>query len=161
MFQPVDYFVNENRFLAIANERHPERPHWLIKAVRAGPQWDVRGIDAFAYVRPEHTPKAIKVPIQVMNKSGGKSSSREAYYGRYPLLLGACLFIRVHRERSDEGIRATVYGELAKIRDSRADFSALLREYIRTPLPEEDMLVRALIKFRKAHLPEANPWLRK
>ncbi|HET8580868.1 MAG TPA: hypothetical protein VFL98_00145 [Candidatus Paceibacterota bacterium] len=122
----------EARFFKVCSERAGYTPGWFCKIKRADIAWDLRGVDAFAYIRCPHRAKRVKVPIQIKSSDAGRND----FLRTRPVHDIENILVFVVRDRDDDGhVRRTFYNELWKLREKGIDFDDFLRIAMQKKIP--------------------------
>jgi hypothetical protein len=137
----------EERFLTAANIKTLLTPEWFIKVEAGGVAWDVRGIDAFAYIEPIDGSKRMIVPIQVKSSTLAK----ERYIRKYPQHVTAGVVIMVVQPyRTDDEIRHQLYSFLGQVRNKNERYDEFLRRTMSQRLSYRGRQIRRMLIRRKA-----------
>jgi len=106
----------EKRFFEAMQVRTEQTPPWFKKIERADLFFDLRGIDAFAFVEYREGERRLRIPIQIKSSKTGAKEYRE----RHPLCYEhGVVVIVVKSNRTDEQLRQHVYTELGRARKQK------------------------------------------
>ena len=122
---------SEERFFRAAAVRLHHTPPWLIGIMKADVESDLRGIDAFAYVRYPKEWWAERIPIQI------KSSWErvDEHKKKHPELAKAkVVYMVMLHDRDDDAVRTILYAELDKLLKKNVRFEKFLVGFLSSRL---------------------------
>ena len=118
-------------FEAVGFMRSRFTPSWFIGIIPADFEYDLRGVDAIAYITYPGDTWASRIPIQIKSSWTGYWAYKEkhAKYG------GENVVIAVMRDEiSNDAIRATLYDDLNKIREENVRFDEYFQNLFAHPI---------------------------
>lgn len=102
-------YKTEERFLQAVKERNSDTPSWFRGVRRAGPKFDIKGIDFSAKIKRHDDEKYMSVPVQIKSSKSGRNS----YYEKHPEAKAVGVIVLVVHDGMKAGeIRQRLYGAL-------------------------------------------------
>jgi hypothetical protein len=130
----------EARFFEVVRAHHADMPQWLVGILPVGPEYDVRGVDAIAYVEFENVyyekdPRVGRIPIQIKSSVRGMLSflDRHEEFGADGVVV-----VIVNDDRDDDAILFSARLNLETAREKGKTFwDDYFRELFDTELTEK------------------------
>ncbi len=105
--------ATESRFFTALGIRTAQTPIWFQKVKPAHRLWDIRGIDAFAYVDYREGERRLKIPVQIKSSATGAKH----YYEIHQLCKEHGVHVIVVKStKTDDQLRQSAYAALGGIR---------------------------------------------
>lgn len=135
----------EERFFRIMRENN-KYPDWFCGIVRSSAMFDVKGIDAFAYVRQQRTQNRVKVPIQLKTSRVGI----QLFFKQWPeYWQQRVIALNVSPLRSEEEICRALFSELLHVYKGAYDYRELLRHIVNGPHKKKEILLAREIRCQR------------
>lgn len=143
---PSNPFINENRFFELMSIRTEDTPPWLHHISRADIDFDLRGIDGFAFIEPKRGGELVRVPIQIVRSRGKKSVFVIKHPGHRK---SGMIIVMVNSTRSDEVIRRYIHERLTEIWEREIDFSDFIHRIVYAKLSPNGHKFRTELEYRR------------
>lgn len=131
---------SQRRFFKVAGfMRNRFTPSWFIGVIPADFEYDLRGVDAIAYITYPGETWASRIPIQIKSSWTGYYSYKEkhAKHGAEDVIVAV-----IRDDSTDEDIRTMLYEELKRIREQNIRFDQYFRELLAYPISRGAECVR-------------------
>lgn len=115
-------YKTEERFLQAVKERTEDTPRWFRGVRRAGPKFDIKGIDFSAKIKRHDDEKYMSVPVQIKSSKAGRTSYFEKH--KDAKAVGVVVLV-IHDAMTAKEIRNALYNALVPfLRVPRDHFKA-------------------------------------
>jgi hypothetical protein len=146
---------SESRFFNAVLNDNGSKPSWFIRIERASIMFDIRGVDAWAFVWYDGVRGEVQIPIQVKSSQRG----RDDFYVTHPVAAQLHMPVLVISPRdppeSADRICRNLYTTLGDIRRAGIRYDSYIRKIGSRGLNRRELLLQAVIAERRRHLDSA------